>query len=363
MMSWKQLTLSGNCDKIRLSVMSPFKNIINKFKNKHLLVIGDIILDQYIRGSVTRISPEAPVPIVLQEGQPVFLPGGAANVARNLRSLSAKVSLVGRVGPDEEGRILKRELKKARIHTRGIFLDSDVPTALKSRIIASHQQVVRLDREKTDSLKDGFLSKKIKNFIRSEINSVQAIIISDYGKGLMTEELLAFVCSLAIQKKKIITVDPKVEHFSYYQRVTAITPNRSEMENAIRNIKITQKDGRRLAIHSDRLRTDDDIDLAGTQLLKFLDLECLLMTLGEAGMRLFERAKRPVPIETRARDVFDVTGAGDTVISVFTLSLTAGATKHQAADLSNYAAGIVVGKLGAVTVTPQELLEATKQKS
>jgi len=342
--------------------MSQYKNIINKFKTNHILVIGDIILDQYIRGSVSRISPEAPVPVVLQNGHPTYLPGGSANVARNLRSLDAKVTLVGRIGQDEEGKILKKELKKARIHTQGIFLDKDVPTALKTRIIASHQQIVRLDREKTDSLKDGLLSKKIQNFIRSQINSVEAIIISDYGKGLITEELIAFICSLAQHKKKILTVDPKVEHFSYYQHVTTITPNRSEAENAIRNIKITHKAGRRLAIHSDKLKTDADIDLAGNQLVKFLDSESLLITLGEQGMRLFEKGKKPVHIDTRARDVFDVTGAGDTVISVFTLSLTAGATKHQAADLSNYAAGIVVGKMGAVTVTRKELLEATKQK-
>jgi len=342
--------------------MSQYKNIINKFRKKHILVIGDIILDQYISGSVSRISPEAPVPIVLQQGVPTYLPGGAANVARNLKSLEAKVTLVGRVGDDTEGDILKKELKKAKIHIQGIFTDQEIPTALKTRIIASHQQVVRIDREKNDSLHDGSVSRKIKDFIRSQINSIQAIIISDYGKGLITEELIAFVCSLAIQKRKIITVDPKVEHFSYYQRVTAITPNRSEAENAIRNIKITQKSGRRLAIHSDKLKTDADIDLAGNQLVKFLDLESLLITLGEQGMRLFEKGKKPVHIETRVQDVFDVTGAGDTVISVFTLCLTTGATKHQAADLSNYAAGIVVGKMGAVTVSRKELLEATKQK-
>ncbi len=342
--------------------MSQYRHIINNFKNKHILVIGDVILDQYIRGSVSRISPEAPVPIVLQEGEPIFLPGGAANVARNLRSLNAKVTLVGRIGADEEGKHFKKELKRAHIPLKGIFVDRKIPTVLKTRIIASHQQVVRVDREKLNRLHDEHLLKRVQDFIAGKINSVQGIIISDYGKGMITQELISFVCSLAVQKGKIVTVDPKVENFSFYQHVTAITPNRSEAENAIRNIKITSKSGRRLAIHSDKLMSDADIDLAGRELLKFLDLESLLMTLGEQGMRLFEKGKRPVHINTRAKEVYDVTGAGDTVITVFTLGLAAGASKHEAADLANYAAGIVVGKMGAVTVTRQELLEATKQK-
>ena len=270
--------------------------------------------------------------------------------------------MVGRIGPDEAGRKLKAELKKAHIPTTGIFVDKKVPTVLKTRISASHQQIVRVDREKAVSLYDDNLLKKLQNFIAGQMNSVQAVIVSDYGKGLITHDLISFTCALAAQKKKIITVDPKVEHFSYYQHVTAITPNRSEAENAIRNIKITQKSGRRLAIHSDKLVSDADIDLAGRELLKFLDLESLLITLGEHGMRLFEKGKRPVHINTRAKEVFDVTGAGDTVISVFTLSLTAGATKHEAADLANDAAGIVVGKMGAVTVTRKELMAAAKQK-
>ncbi len=340
--------------------MSQYNNIISRFKEKRVLVIGDIILDQYIKGSVSRISPEAPVPVVLQDGKALYTPGGSANVANNLSSLGAKVILVGKIGSDTEGKILLKELKKRKIITNGILVDRKMPTALKTRIIASHQQVVRVDRERPTGAPTDLFDQRLLRFIRKHIGSVDAVIISDYGKGIITPVLLAEVCALALEKKKIITVDPKVEHFSYYNGVTAITPNKKEAENAIRNIKITQNTGRRFAVHTDKLENDADIDLAGEKLLKFLNLESLLLTLGEQGMRLFERGKKAVHINTRAREVFDVTGAGDTVISVFTLSLTAGATKHQAADLANYAAGIVVGKMGAVAVTKKELLSATK---
>src|SRR3989338_5690310 len=165
--------------------MSAYKNIINKFKNKNILVVGDLILDQHIRGSVSRISPEAPVPIVLQEGHTSYAPGGAANVANNLRTLGAHVALVGRVGADAESGILLSELRKKKISTRAVFTDESVPTTLKTRIIAHHQQVVRLDREKVLPVSDQRVYKKILAFIRNNINTFDAIIISDYGKGMI----------------------------------------------------------------------------------------------------------------------------------------------------------------------------------
>ena len=341
---------------------NPFKDIIANFTSKKVLVVGDIVLDQYVQGSVSRISPEAPVPIVLQEGDPFYTPGGAANVANNLQSLGAGVTLVGRIGRDAEGKILMKDLKKRNILTGGILVDTKIPTAVKTRIIAQHQQVLRLDREKTGDFSDDSLNRKMVDFITAHICEYDALIISDYGKGVINATLLSNICSLAIEKKKIITVDPKVEHFAYYAGVTAITPNRKETENAIRNIKITQNGGKRLAINIDQLQSDSDINLAGQSLLKFLNLESLLITLGEQGMRLFEKGKNPVHINTRAQEVFDVTGAGDTVISVFTLSLTSGATKLQAAELANYSAGIVVGKMGAVAVTRPELLAAVERE-
>ncbi len=336
--------------------MNKYKNIISKFNKKKIMVIGDIMLDRHIQGNVTRISPEAPVPVVLEE-KSFYTPGGAANVSNNLRSLGAKVLQIGRTGNDFEGKILKRELKRKGIDLSGIFVDSKAPTITKTRVIALHQQVVRIDREKTNVKIDKKIFDKICELISSEINSYDGIIISDYGKGIVTPELLSFVCSLSLKKKKVITVDPKVEHFAYYRNVTGITPNLKEAENAIRNIKITEKSAQKLAIHSDKLDSDEMINLAGEELLKYLNLESLLITLGERGMRLFEKGKKVVSIATKAREVFDVTGAGDAVISLFTLSLACGASKRLSAELSNIAAGIVVGKLGSVAVTKEELIE------
>jgi len=342
------------------TLMSKYNTIISSFKKKHILVIGDVILDQYIKGSVSRLSPEAPVPVVLQQ-ESFYTPGGAANVAHNLTALDAKVTLIGRVGNDGEGDILRRELEKKGVSAKSIFTDSTIPTAAKTRVLAQHHQVVRIDREKITALSNKKLIQRIFDFLKKNIKTVDAIIISDYGKGMITPELVEFTCSLALKEKKIITIDPKAEHFMYYKRVTSITPNKSETENAIRNIKIKSDNGSNLEIDDDKLKTDKDIDRAGEQLLKFLNLDSILITLGEHGMRLFERGKKPLSIKTQARDVFDVTGAGDAVISVFTLALTAGASKSQAAELSNFAAGIVVGKLGAVAVTKDELVEACKR--
>ncbi|VAX35439.1 ADP-heptose synthase / D-glycero-beta-D-manno-heptose 7-phosphate kinase [hydrothermal vent metagenome] len=339
--------------------MKNYKNIINKFSQKNILVIGDVILDQYIRGSVSRISPEAPVPVVLQE-EAFFTPGGAANVAQNLRSLGAEVILVGRIGEDSEGEIFKKELQRRKISTRGIVVDSKLPTITKTRIMAQNHQIVRIDKEKCGESASKAGSQKVINYIKRHLTDFDAVIISDYGKGLITPDLIHLICACAQAENKIVMVDPKVENFGYYQGVTAITPNLKEAENAIRNIKITSTSAHRLNIHNDKLKTDSDIDLAGKELLNYLDLDSLLITLGEHGMRLFERGKKPFSIKTKAQEVFDVSGAGDTVISVFTLSLAAGATKKEAADLANSAAGIVVGKMGAVAITKKELVEAVR---
>lgn len=339
--------------------MTSYKQLIASFKGKKILVLGDVILDQHIRGTVSRVSPEAPVPIVLQDGEPTYSPGGAANVASNLKSLGANVTLVGRIGSDSEGKIFLNSLKKSKISTKGIFKDQGISTIIKTRIVAHHQQVLRLDREQNNDLSSKTLNK-LQNFLTKNINRYDAIILSDYGKGLLSKALIEFTCDLSRREKKIITVDPKVEHFSYYEGVTSITPNRKEAENAIRNIKITHSASHRLGLNSDCLKTLPDVERAGQQLLKFLKLESLLITLGEQGMCVFEKGQKTKQISTRAREVFDVTGAGDTVIAVFTLALSAGATKFQAADLANYAAGIVVGKMGAVAVTRDDLFSAVK---
>ncbi len=341
-------------------ILHKYRAIISKFRTKKVLVVGDVILDQHIRGSVSRISPEAPVPIVLQQGDPDFAPGGAANVATNLKSLGAKVTVLGRIGDDGAGQIFLRELRKRKISTKGIFVDKNIPTIVKTRIVAQHQQILRIDREQIDSSDDEKLPVRVSAFLRKYGMGFDAIILSDYGKGMISRVLVEQICSLAKKNRQILTVDPKVEHFAYYRGVTAITPNKNETENAIRNIKITNRQRRKLALHSDRLQTHSQVEKAGKQLVKFLELESLLITLGEEGMYLFKRNGKSVHIPTKTRDVFDVTGAGDTVIAVFTLGLTTGATKLQAADIANHAAGIVVGQMGAVTVTREELLAAMK---
>jgi len=335
--------------------MVSHKQIVKNFKGKKILVIGDVILDQHICGTVSRISPEAPVPVVLQKGNPTFAPGGAANVAANLKTLGAQVTLVGRIGQDPEGKIFLQCLNSMKISSAGIIVDKDFPTIVKTRIMAQHQQMVRVDREAPAKEEDPKLLKKAVSLLKKKIDKIDAVIISDYGKGMISRALVEEICRLAERQGKIITVDPKVEHFAFYQKVTAITPNRKEAENAIRNIKITSSGRRTLALNSDRLETYADVERAGRQLVKFLDLESLMITLGEQGMCLLEKGKKPVHIHTKAKEVFDVTGAGDTVISVFTLALTAGANKRQAADLANDAAGIVVGQMGAVSVSAAEL--------
>lgn len=332
--------------------MKNLRSIVEKFPKAKILVIGDLILDEYIFGEVERISPEAPVPVIWARRRNFSL-GGSANVANNLKSLGADVSLVGIVGSDHNAEILQRELKKRKISTQGIFEDKR-PTTLKTRFIASHQQVLRCDWEDKDPLSKPFLSRIFK-FVERNIDKFDALIIEDYGKGLITCDLLNRIKPLALEKRKIITVDPKEEHFHYYRDVTAITPNRKEAESAIRNIKITDSKNQ-LNIYTDRLLTNRDIDLAGRELLDYLNCQAILITLGEKGMRLFEKNRDPEYIDTAALEVFDVTGAGDTVISVFTLALCCRAKMLEAAHLANFAAGIVVGKIGAATVSREELL-------
>jgi len=334
--------------------MKNLKGIIHKFKRAKILIVGDLILDEYIWGNVDRISPEAPVPVVWANKR-TYVPGGAANVANNVRSLDGRVCLVGVTGKDENSDVLVSELKLREIDTEGIFIEPKRHTTVKTRILAGHQQVVRVDWEHTDSLPNE-LNQRIIKFIKKKIDDFDAVIIEDYGKGVINMQLLAELISLARAHKKIITVDPKEEHFQYYRGVTSITPNRRELENAIRNLKIKDTTNR-FKLSNDRLFTDKDIDLAARQILEYLELESILVTLGEHGMQLFERSGHVTHIPTVTQEVFDVSGAGDTVISAFTLGLCCAATKLEAAHIANFAAGIVVGKVGTAVTTRKELLE------
>jgi D-beta-D-heptose 7-phosphate kinase/D-beta-D-heptose 1-phosphate adenosyltransferase len=336
--------------------MSKYSSVIGHFKGRRLLVIGDAVLDRYIKGSVSRISPEAPVPIVLQE-ESFYTPGGAANVANNLAALGADVTLLAMIGNDMEGGILKKELHKRRIHTNGLFVDEGMDTIFKTRIIAQHQQIVRLDRERADGKQAGQIKdKKILPFLRRHMKDFQAVIISDYAKGFIDPRLLSQVHEAALLQKIPVVVDPKLEDLRQYGQVSCITPNKKEAEAALRNIP--EETRKAFGIRSAKLDSQTEIEANGQGLLNFLSIDSLLITLGEHGMYLFEHNKKPFPIPTKARQVFDVSGAGDTVISVFALCLAARATKSQAAQIANYAAGIVVGKMGAVAVELNELKQA-----
>ncbi len=340
--------------------MNKNTNIIKRFKGRRLLVIGDLVLDQYIKGSVSRISPEAPVPIVVQD-ESFYTPGGAANVANNLRSLGAEVVLVGKIGDDIEGGILKRELSKRSIQTGGVFVDQNMDTTFKTRIIAQHQQVVRVDRETPPTEKaDNIKHKQILPFLRRRFTDFDAAIVSDYGKGMFDMGLMSQIHELALRHKVPVVVDPKLEDLRAYGQVSCITPNKKEAEAALKSISLEAH--KALGMRSVSMDKKEDIAANGQALLSYLGIDSLLITLGEQGMYLFEHNKPPYPIPTRAREVFDVSGAGDTVISVFTLCMAAGADKRHAADIANDAAGVVVGKMGAVAIELEELKQAVASR-
>ena len=335
--------------------MKDLANIISKFSKTKILVIGDLILDQYIWGNVDRVSPEAPVPVVWGNKRD-YIPGGAANVASNIIALGGKAALCGVVG-DTFHPTTKRfldEVKKRGIEIAGIFSEKDRETTLKTRIIAGHQQVVRVDWEDIHNIK-GETNNGLRRFISKNIKNFDAIIIEDYGKGLLDRDLTETIIQEANAAKKIITVDPKEENFDCYYKATCITPNRKETENAIRYLKMRDAENK-FKIYQEKLLSHGDIIKAGEAILGHLKLESLLITLGEDGMWIFEKGKNK-HIPTVAQEVFDVSGAGDTVIATFSMAMALGASKFDAATIANFAAGIVVGKLGTATTTRKELLE------
>ena len=337
--------------------MNRLKSIIRKFPQAKILVLGDLILDEYIWGEVQRISPEAPVPVVWAKRHSYVL-GGAANVASNIKSLGAYVHICGVIGRDKNTEILLSQLKRQGIPKQGIVSINKRHTTVKTRIIAGHQQVVRLDWEHIEPLPQS-ANAKLYEFIDKNISKFHAVIIEDYGKGVINPWLTKRVIDLARKKNKIITVDPKEEHFQYYFGTTSITPNRKEAESAVRNLKI-QDSTNTFRINTDRLMTNKDLKRAGRELLRYLKLDSILITLGEQEMYLFEDAKT-THIPTRAQQVFDVSGAGDTVIAAFTLSLACGASRLEAAHIANFAAGLEVSKIGTATVSHKELLERIKR--
>jgi|Deesub1362B_J571_1020462.scaffolds.fasta_scaffold00002_415 D-beta-D-heptose 7-phosphate kinase/D-beta-D-heptose 1-phosphate adenosyltransferase len=310
------------------------KDLVARFEDRKILVLGDLMLDKYIWGKVSRISPEAPVPVVEVTRESLCL-GGAGNVTHNLHTLGAYPVLVSLIGQDQEGEWI---LNNVPDH-RGIIIDAQRSTIVKTRIIAHHQQVVRVDFEQKKPI-SAEIEAKILHFLQKE--SFEGLLISDYNKGLLTPDLMKKVLSLCQEKGVPIFVDPKVDNFFLFSPVTLITPNHHEAENIVHH----------------PCQEDQEIEFAGQEILDRIKARYLIIKRGEKGMTVFEKGVKPIHIPTRAREVYDVTGAGDTVIAVASLALLAGASIQEAAFIANLAAGIVVGKIGTAVVTSQEIIEA-----
>ena len=323
-----------------ITKMIDIDRILRRFKEISALVVGDIILDEYFWGKVDRISPEAPVPVVTVAKETQLL-GGAANVVNNIRSLGGQVFLSGIVGGDERGRKILSLLEEGGVPTGGVLIDPHRSTTVKTRIVAHSQQVVRFDRESQTCLSQGYADSLVSS-VCDTIPRADTVVIADYGKGVVTEDLLKAVTKISRQQGKIVLLDPKINRFHLYRDVTVTTPNSQEASMAS-GIEIVD---------------EKSLKEAGNKLLDRFNCEVVLITRGEEDMALFERGKEVVFVPTTAREVFDVTGAGDTVIGVMALVLAAGASFSEAAVVANYAAGIVVGKVGTATVTPEELKEA-----
>lgn len=323
------------------------ESLIESFGKLRLVVIGDVMLDRFIWGNVSRISPEAPVPVVEVNRESVY-PGGAANVARNITPFGAKAELIGLIGMDSEGEVLAGALEKNDIGIDHLLIEKEFPTITKTRVIAQHQQVVRIDREKKQALTET-AQTLVLNQLRDVVGEVDGIIIEDYGKGLIDDDLVKHVVDIATEGDVIVTVDPNPKNHINWKGVSAIKPNRSE---AFHEAGMPDN-----SAHLAPLEDDDLLEVGG-RLMKRWESQYVLITLGEQGMILFSDGNDPYHIPTRAREVYDVSGAGDTAIAVFTMALCAGANALTASDLSNRASGVVVGKLGTAEITKVDLLNA-----
>jgi D-beta-D-heptose 7-phosphate kinase / D-beta-D-heptose 1-phosphate adenosyltransferase len=321
-------------------MLSTFGRMLPNGARPRVLVVGDLILDEYLRGTVQRISPEAPVP-VLEAASTDCEPGGAANVASNLASLGAEVVLCGAVGDDANGRRLTELLEARGISTEGVVIDRARPTTHKLRVVAHSQHVLRIDHEEREKL-GGDVEGRLFAAVQERLGSVSGVVLSDYAKGVLSPTLIRALTELASSRGLAVTVDPKGLEYSRYRGARALTPNLSELH---------QGTGLSVATEADRER-------AAAQLLEETRAAAILVTCGKDGMVLYELGREPVRIAALAREVFDVTGAGDTVIAVFSLGVFAGVPFADAARVANVAAGIVVGKLGTATVSGAELAAA-----
>jgi D-beta-D-heptose 7-phosphate kinase/D-beta-D-heptose 1-phosphate adenosyltransferase len=315
--------------------------IINNFSGAGVLVVGDIMVDHFIWGRVSRISPEAPVPVVDVQKDSVLL-GGCANVLNSIYAMKGNVYVAGVIGPDDIGKGLLTELRQRKIDTAGIVVEKGRPTTLKTRIVAHGQQMVRFDKESRKPI-PAASTKKILEYVKSLRKKIGAIVISDYSKGVISRELIEGIMKIAKDSQVYICLDPKQNDFSIYEGAYVITPNHHEAQRAV-GMEITD---------------ENDLRLVGETLLKKYNFQALLITRGEEGMSLFERGSKIAHsfFPAQAKEIYDVTGAGDTVIGVLALSLAAGASLREATCLANHAAGIVVGKVGTATVSQTELIQ------
>ncbi|MDT7810056.1 MAG: D-glycero-beta-D-manno-heptose-7-phosphate kinase [Acidobacteriota bacterium] len=314
--------------------------IVEAMRDRVVVVFGDVMLDEFVWGDVTRISPEAPVPVVDIRRESVHL-GGAANVLANLRALGLRAAVVGVVGADRAGERLRAELRDAgaQSYDENLITDVSRPTTLKTRIIAHNQLVVRADRERRAPV-DGPTEERIVAALRKLLKGADALIVSDYDKGAVTPDVLGEILPAAEAAGVPVLVDPKLRNFDSYRPATLVTPNHHEA------LRLTNSED----------DTDEGVARAARAIRERLGCRSVLITRGERGMMLLEEGGEPTYVPTAAREVYDVTGAGDTVIATLAAGLATGATLVEAAMLANHAAGVVVGKVGTATATAAELL-------
>jgi D-glycero-beta-D-manno-heptose-7-phosphate kinase len=324
-----------------------YAKICAEFSRMRVLVIGDLILDRFVWGRVSRISPEAPVPVVEVDRETQY-PGGAANVARNLREFTQHAAVLGVIGADSGAQTLKHLLAEQGIQMGAVQQDPDYPTIVKTRIIARHQQLVRVDRERKLHPTAAQFERAIAS-LGGLLPNLDAVIIEDYGKGLIRQEFADEIATRVRAAKCILAVDPNPQNPLNWRGATVMKPNRSEAFAAA---------GKPVSEPVDPVEKDEALMEVGRILQEKWACEILLITLGEQGMMLFRPGQQPYHTPTRAKEVFDVSGAGDTAVALFTLALAAGAKADEAAEISNHASGIVVGKLGTATVSPAELLRS-----
>lgn len=313
------------------------KTVLANFQGKKLLVLGDIMLDQYLWGMISRLSPEAPVQVVSELSRSTIL-GGAANTASNIKSLGGEAFLAGVVGDDEPARAVLQKLDEKGLNTKGIFTDKNRSTTSKNRVMAQNQQVVRIDKETCTQISQE-ISQAVASFVEEVIRTVDGIIISDYDKGVVTPQLSELVISNAQKFKKVVTVDPKGLDYSKYRNATVLCPNIKEAGLATKT----------------EIADEETLEKVGQMLLSNLNCRGVLITKGSQGLSLFERGRPSIHIAAVNSEVFDVVGAGDTVAAALGLALISGASLYEASLIANYAAGIAVRKVGTVAVEIKEL--------